>query len=122
MAANDTQVGGQHYMSEYQHWDFVTSLNLGYLIGNATKYVARAAKKNGAEDLRKALHYITKFEEVNKNRALPTERYAVMYISELATRIGHGPGTRANKALVALVQNDTGLAAQWIHEMFAEMP
>lgn len=57
---NEIQVGGQHYKTEYQHWDFVLDTNQDYLIGNATKYVARHAKKNGREDLLKAHHYINK--------------------------------------------------------------
>lgn len=63
MSANDTQVGGDHYKMEYQHWDFVTDLKLPYLIGCSTKYPTRWRGKNGLEDLRKAVHYINKAEE-----------------------------------------------------------
>jgi hypothetical protein len=64
MGANDTQVGGSHYKTKYEHWDFVLDTGMGYLQGCATKYVARARKKNGLEDLNKALHYIDKLLEV----------------------------------------------------------
>jgi hypothetical protein len=54
------QVGGTHYQSEYQHWDWVEDMGMGYLEGNATKYVSRWRKKNGIEDLKKALTYVEK--------------------------------------------------------------
>lgn len=60
MEANDYQIAGSHYAGEYQHWDFVEDLKLGYFTGNITKYVSRARKKNGLEDLRKAMHYLVK--------------------------------------------------------------
>jgi len=58
---NAHQEGGDHYNSEYQHWDFVlNSLGGRYLEGCVTKYVARWMKKNGLEDLKKAAHYLDK--------------------------------------------------------------
>ncbi len=62
MSANSIQIGGTHYSDagDYQHWDFVIDLQLHYLFGCATKYVCRWRKKNGAEDLMKASHYLTK--------------------------------------------------------------
>jgi hypothetical protein len=63
MAANERQVGGDHYRKEYQHWDFVCDIQLHYLLGCATKYVFRWREKNGVEDLNKSVHYIQKAEE-----------------------------------------------------------
>ena len=63
MNANNTQVGGNHYQREYQHWDFTTDLSMPYLIGCATKYISRWQYKNGIEDLNKSLHYIKKCGE-----------------------------------------------------------
>jgi biotin-(acetyl-CoA carboxylase) ligase len=61
MSANEYQVDGNHYKkNEYQHWDWVTDTNLHYLLGCATKYVARWHDKNGIADLRKAQHYLFK--------------------------------------------------------------
>jgi len=54
------QEGGDHYQAEYQHWDFVIEAQIGYLAGNATKYISRWRKKNGVQDLLKALSYIDK--------------------------------------------------------------
>lgn len=65
MKANDLQVGGSHYQtSKVQHWDLISEMGTLYLIGCATKYVSRWRKKNGREDLEKALHYVSKLEEV----------------------------------------------------------
>lgn len=58
---NSTQVGGDHYrLMPFQHWDYVVCNGLGYLEGNATKYVCRWRYKNGVQDLEKAEHYIKK--------------------------------------------------------------
>ena len=62
-AANNRQVGGSHYAGTYQHWDFVRELLLDYWQGCATKYISRWRKKNGVEDLKKAVHYIDKRAE-----------------------------------------------------------
>lgn len=61
--ANEYQVGGSHYQSEYQHWDYALRIPLSYLEAASTKYVVRRHKKNGVEDLKKALHYLNKLEE-----------------------------------------------------------
>jgi Protein of unknwon function (DUF3310) len=64
-SANQRQIGGTHYRGgEYQHWDWAVENNLGYLEGQLTKYVSRWRKKNGAQDLEKALHYTDKLIEV----------------------------------------------------------
>ena len=62
--ANEKQISNKHYAAQYQHWDWVHDVGLGYHAGNATKYITRAFKKNGKEDLQKALHYIAKCEEL----------------------------------------------------------
>ena len=68
MSANDHQEGGSHYRSAYQHWDWVLDNRLGYLEGNATKYLARYQHKGCARsDLRKALHYIDKLLERDRD-------------------------------------------------------
>jgi len=65
MQANEMQVGGQHYQSEYQHWDFVQDALMGlYLEGQITKYISRWRKKNGIQDLEKALHFTRKLYEI----------------------------------------------------------
>ena len=64
MEPNDYQVGGRHYKVDYEHWDFVHDTQLPYVLGCATKYIFRWRSKNGVEDLKKALHYISKAEDL----------------------------------------------------------
>ena len=70
MAANDVQHGGDHYKTKaIQPWDFITSNNIGFLEGNAIKYLCRWRDKGGIQDLEKARHYIDKLIEVEKAKA-----------------------------------------------------
>lgn len=75
---NDRQVGGSHYVSSYQHWDWVVDHDIPYLLGCATKYLIRWKKKNGIEDLEKSYHYVEKYIQGkphnNFNRSLFSER------------------------------------------------
>ena len=64
MSVNEIQIGGSHYKSVLQHWDFVVNHNVSYLIANATKYLTRWRKKNGVQDLEKAGHYVSKALEL----------------------------------------------------------
>jgi len=63
MSENDYQVGGNHYPSEIQHWDYCLANNLPYMEGQITKYVTRWRKKNGIQDLQKAQHFLAKLIE-----------------------------------------------------------
>lgn len=72
MDANDKQIGGQHYKSALQHWDIVDTYEVPYLEGCATKYLSRWRKKNGAQDLEKAKHYVEKLIEQLPLRSRPT--------------------------------------------------
>jgi len=64
--ANSMQVGGGHYKAEYEHWDLVADLGMNYYQGNASKYITRAYKKNGRQDLEKAIHYMQKAVELQR--------------------------------------------------------
>lgn len=64
--ANERQVGGEHYRTAIQPWDFITANGLGYLEGNIIKYVARHKQKGGVEDLKKAKHYLEKLIEISE--------------------------------------------------------
>jgi hypothetical protein len=75
MSANDKQVGGRHYKTAYEHWDLVIAVSMGYLEGNATKYVSRWRKKDGLEDLKKAKHYLDKLQEAHTSGYKPPTRY-----------------------------------------------
>lgn len=61
VTANDRQVGGDHYRTAIQPWDFVLANGLGFLEGNAVKYISRHRKTTtGKKDLEKAIHYLQK--------------------------------------------------------------
>ncbi len=80
MSVNEKQIGGNHYRCKYQHWDFVTNNELHYLQGCATKYLARYRKKNGLQDLEKAVHYVEKLKEVYEKGMKITERVPLFEI------------------------------------------
>jgi hypothetical protein len=53
------QIGGSHYNNKaIQPIDYILQNNLGYCEANTVKYVTRHKEKNGAEDIKKAIHYL----------------------------------------------------------------
>lgn len=59
LAALTRQEGGSHYKAmTIQPVQFIHTNGIGFLEGNAVKYLCRHRDKGGAEDLRKARHYI----------------------------------------------------------------
>jgi hypothetical protein len=53
------QVGGSHYQDfVIQPADFVNKNKMLFAEGNAIKYICRHSKKNKAEDIKKAIHYL----------------------------------------------------------------
>lgn len=77
MSANTKQVGGAHYRSDYQHWDWAIDVGLNPIEYAATKYLVRWRDKNGAQDVEKALHYIDKLIELaEEKRVQPKEDIA----------------------------------------------
>ena len=58
LSALNKQEGGNHYKDmAIQPVEFITANNLGFLEGNVVKYICRHHAKNGAEDIKKAIHY-----------------------------------------------------------------
>lgn len=67
--ANDRQIGGGHYKQfKHETWDVIIDWDLGYLDGNAVKYLSRWRHKGGIEDLKKARHYIDKLIETEMEK------------------------------------------------------
>ena len=59
MSTLNKQEGGDHYKDlAIQPVEYIVKNNLGYLEGNVIKYVTRHHKKNHAEDIKKAIHYL----------------------------------------------------------------
>jgi len=63
MSANDKQVGGNHYQSPIQHWDYVIAYDLDYFQAQVIKYMTRWKRKGGPPDLYKARHFLEKYIE-----------------------------------------------------------
>lgn len=59
MSVLNTQHGGNHYQGgTIQPIQYIHSNNLNFFEGNTVKYVTRHKKKNGAQDIEKAIHYL----------------------------------------------------------------
>lgn len=53
-----TQQGGTHYKDlKIQPIEYIHANKLGYIEGNIVKYITRHKEKNGAEDIKKIIHY-----------------------------------------------------------------
>lgn len=83
MAAEETQIGGNHYASKkIQPWQAMEAWMsreqfTGFLRGNAIKYLARCEEKGGVEDLKKAKHYLEKLIEFREGIGVEHDANAV---------------------------------------------
>jgi len=60
------QVGGNHYLGKtITHWGIVDEYGLDHYRGSAIKYIIRN-KMDTYQDIEKAVHYLEKWLEVNK--------------------------------------------------------
>lgn len=58
-SALDKQVSGNHYKDcGIQPIEYIHANGLSYLEGNVIKYTTRHSKKNGKQDILKAIHYL----------------------------------------------------------------
>jgi hypothetical protein len=83
VSANERQVGGDHYKSELQHWDFVEDFEVPYLEAQVLRYVTRAYRKNGVEDLEKAVHTVEKLMD----RVVNFRRQPYVYIPDVYIKV-----------------------------------
>jgi hypothetical protein len=59
LSALNKQESGNHYKDKgIQPIVYIHANNLGFCAGNVVKYVTRYKEKNGAADIRKAIHYL----------------------------------------------------------------
>lgn len=74
--ANEVQVGGDHYRTngKYQIWDLVVDMGWDFFQGNVISYVHRYRQKGGADDLRKARHYLDKMIEIEEAKKSEGEK------------------------------------------------
>lgn len=54
---DNIEVGGGHYQTAIQPWDFIYANGLDFDSGNIVKYACRHQKKGGAEDVKKIISY-----------------------------------------------------------------
>ena len=65
LKATERQIGGNHYKDfKIQPIEFITKNKLSFIQGNIIKYVCRFDKKNGNEDIDKAIHYCELLKEI----------------------------------------------------------
>ena len=63
--ATKRQIGGKHYKDfKIQPIEFITKNKLSFIQGNIIKYVCRFDKKNGNQDIDKAIHYCELLKEI----------------------------------------------------------
>lgn len=91
MIANNRQVGGNHYRSEIQHWDYVVANELDYFQAQITKYVSRYKKKNGITDLEKAKHFLEKLIEIETNKVRDQAKVEIDRNAKVMQPIERGP-------------------------------
>lgn len=56
--ATEIQVGGSHYKDmAFQPIELITALRCSFIQGCIIKYISRYKAKNGAQDIKKCIHY-----------------------------------------------------------------
>lgn len=106
MEANDYQVGGLHYRTGIQHWDYVLANDIPYLEAMAIKYLTRWRKKDGHRDLQKSQHFMRKLFEAEgiawdpRDEAMPAEQGDSRYAGKSqAQEVKTGAQERGGKVL-----------------------
>jgi hypothetical protein len=73
VSALDKQVSGNHYKDKgIQPIVYIHANDLGFCEGNVVKYVTRHKEKNGAADIKKAIHYLELLLELQYKDAPPS--------------------------------------------------
>lgn len=67
MNANAKQVGGTHYKGmPIEHWDLVAIFDWDYFQARSIAYTMRWREKGGIADLKKSIHFLEKYIEVEE--------------------------------------------------------
>lgn len=93
MSALNTQAGGDHYKGcAIQPIQYIHANGLDFFQGNIVKYATRHKAKNGAEDLKKVIHYAQLALELQYG-IKPTDELADMTRAglQLPSIVGHTP-------------------------------
>lgn len=68
------QEGGKHYKGlKIQPVEYILKNGIGFMEGNAIKYLTRWRDKGGIEDLKKAKHYVEMLIEFEGEKLSPTK-------------------------------------------------
>ena len=125
MSVNDKQVGGEHYRSKVQHWDYVELNGLRYTEGCATKYATRNRKKGQQrQDLEKAVHYVEKVQDLHRNGVLAPRTAPIVIPPEEFARSNDLTENEAEVVrLLTFWESDPELtrALELLREMIAEV-
>lgn len=85
MKALERQEGGSHYEMPIQPIEFIVANEIPYREANVIKYTVRHGSKNGAEDIKKAIHYLEMiledYDEEDTNEGETEERHYEPYRS-----------------------------------------
>lgn len=69
MKAIESQVGGSHYKDmAFQPIELIAALRCSFIQGCIIKYISRYKNKNGAQDIRKCIHYAQLAIELDDKR------------------------------------------------------
>ena len=69
MKAIEGQVGGSHYKDMvFQPVELIAALRCSFIQGCIIKYISRYKNKNGAQDIKKCIHYAQLAIELNDKR------------------------------------------------------
>ncbi len=125
MSVNEKQVGGEHYRSPVQHWDYVEMNGLRYTEGCATKYATRNRKKGQQRhDLEKAIHYVEKVQDLYRNGVLlPRPAPVVITPEEFAPANGLTENEAEVVRILTFWESDPELtrAIELLREMIEEV-
>ena len=126
MSVNEKQVGGEHYRSRCQHWDYVELNGLRYTEGCATKYATRNRKKHEdpRQDLEKAIHYVEKVQDLYRNGVLlPRPATVVITPEEFAAANGLTEDEAEVVRILTFWESDPELTAaiNLLRKMLAEV-
>lgn len=82
MKAIESQVGGNHYKDmAFQPIELITALGCSFIQGCIIKYISRYKNKNGAQDIKKCIHYAQLAIELGDEKECDDEVLS-MYIGE----------------------------------------
>lgn len=103
----DKQVGGTHYKQGIQPFEYIRANDLDFFEGNCIKYVTRHRKKNGAEDIKKAIHYLEEILLNDYNEILKNEDFSLPEETALNLLIDRIPKDRYRRIY------STGRGGMW---------